>query len=175
MRALPALLALGAALLALPASAAEKGDVVAAGNLGMNMVSHDFTSGTTRTVADQAALSEFVGLHYFISDTVRIGAMLQFSEVLAPEPRYSRFSKFAILPQVGWNFWGPFFMAGIFTLAPRTQGTNSPVVGVQYLIGAGFEVARGVRVNAALEVPWDFSPSQVVGLTPLVGMSFRLN
>lgn len=163
------------AVLLLPVTAlAAEGDWVQADNLGMSMVSHDFTANKTVSVADQSTLSEFVGMHYYLSDTVRVGVMFQFSEVLQPEPAYSRFSKFAILPQVGWNFWGPMFMAGIITAAPRTTGTNAPVVGVQYLIGAGFEVAHNVKLTGALEIPWDFSPNQVVGLTPLLGVSIKL-
>lgn len=161
------------------ALAAEKGDVVQADNLGMNMISWNLTKGTNTTVSDQQTLSEFTGLHYYITDRVRLGAMLQFSEVLNPTPKYDRFSKFAILPQVGWNFWGPLYMAGIVTIAPRTQGGDNMVLGVQYLLGASVPVSKVVRLNAALEVPWDFynatgKNQQVVGLTPLVGVSFKL-
>jgi hypothetical protein len=170
---------LAVALLILPSTAlAAEGDWVQADNVGTSLVSHDFTSGKTVSIADQTSLSEFVGLHYFLSDTVRVGVMFQFSEVLQPEPTYSRFSKFAILPQVGWNFWSQgitsLFMAGVFTMAPRTAGTNAPSVGIQYLFGAGFEVAKGVKLTAAVEVPWDFSPDQVLGVTPLLGASFKL-
>jgi len=173
------IVAVASLLFASQAFAAEKGDVVQADNLGMNMVQWNLTKGTHTTVSDQQALSEFTGLHYYISDTVRLGAMLQFTEVLNPTPSYDRFSKFAVLPQVGWNFWGPFYAAGILTLAPRTNGGNNFVMGAQGLVGAAVPVCNRVKLNAALEVPWDFynatgKNQQTIGLTPLVGVSIKL-
>ena len=173
-KAIASVLAAASLLFGSQAFAAEKGEAVAATNVGMNAVSWNLSQGTTKTVADQQALSEFVGAHYFVTDTVRVGMMMQFTEVLAPEPKYSRFSKFALLPQVGWHFWGPMYAAAIFTYAPRTQGGANTVLGVQALIGAGFKLTEGVRLNVALEVPYDFHPEHVVGLTPLVGLSFKL-
>src|SRR5438046_7431454 len=111
------------------AAAAEGDDVprdkgqrfVQSDNLGMNLWSHDFTARKTTNVTDSAALSEFVGLHYFFVRDVRVGMNLQFTELLSdPPPGGSRFKTFALLPQVGWNFYEPFFAAFIFTFAPRT-------------------------------------------------------
>ncbi len=159
----------------LPSTAlADKGDIVQSDNLGMSMVSWNLSKGKTTSVADQQALSEFVGAHYYVTDKVRVGMNLQFTEVLNPEPTYSRFSKFALLPQVGWNFWGPMFVAGVFTFAPRTQGVSQVDLGLQAVVGAGFRLTDAVKLTVAVEVPWDFSPDEVVGITPLVGVSIKL-
>ncbi len=173
------LAAIGMALLVFASAAnaaASQGEWVQTDSLGMNVVSHDFTTSTTKTVADAQRLSEFVGLLYYVTDRVRLGMNLQLSEQLGPRPPagQSRFQTFALLPQVGWNFLDPFFAAVIFTLAPITAGQDKLDLGFQLLLGGGIALSDRVRANLALEVPWNFHIHQTLGLTPLAGLSIRL-
>ena len=158
------------------AAAGKRGDFVQTDTLGMNVVSHDFTAGATHTVSDATVLSEFVGLHWFVADGVRLGMNLQFSETLQPEPPAgrSRFATFALLPQIGWDFYGPLFTALVFTIAPRTGGASDLDLGLQGVLGAGFPIAQRVKLNLALEVPFNFYIHRTLGLTPLVGIGVRL-
>jgi len=168
-------LALAVVLPVQTAVAAEAGDILQTDNLGMNMATWNLSKGTQTTVSDAQVLSEFVGAHYFPWKDVRVGVVFQFSEQLNPTPKAGdAFRTFAVLPQIGWNLYGPLFVAGIFTFAPRTAGGGNLVLGVQALGGVAFEVAKGVKISAALEVPYNFYPDQTIGLTPLVGASFIL-
>jgi len=81
---------------------------------------------------------------------------------------------FALLPQIGWHFADPFFAALVFTFAPVTSGRAQLDLGFQAVLGAGFKVAEEVSVNAALEVPWNFRIRNTIGITPLLGLSFKL-
>ncbi len=175
----PVLVAMGMALvLFTPASAAaaNRGEWLQTDSLGMNVVSHDFTTSTTKTVADAQRLSEFVGLLYYVTDRIRLGMNLQLTEQLGPRPPsgQSRFQTFALLPQVGWNFLDPFFAAFIFTFAPVTAGQDKLDLGFQLLLGGGVALSDRVRANLALEVPWNFHIHETLGLTPLAGISIRL-
>ncbi|HUB08167.1 MAG TPA: hypothetical protein VMB50_14260 [Myxococcales bacterium] len=157
------------------ASAAEPGEISQTDALGMNVVTWNLTKGTTTTVANAQVLSEFVGAHYYVWRDVRLGLVLQFSEQLAPEVTAgSPFRTFALLPQVGWNVWGPFFVAGVLTIAPFSNGGANWTLGVQAVGGAAWTVAKWVKLTAAVEVPYNFYDAQTVGLTPIVGASFRL-
>ncbi len=166
----------GVGVAARTAAAAERGDVIQTDTLGMNVFTRNFDKGTTKTIADAANLSEFIGLHGYVSDTVRLGANFQFTERLAPEPAHngSRLQTFAILPQVGWTFVDPFFAALVFTYAPRTDGVSQLTLGFQGVIGAALPISDGVKLSLALEVPWNFHPNETIGLTPLVGIAVRL-
>lgn len=175
MRIHRTLAAIALGLVATTASAAEPGDVIQPDNLGMNMISWNLSKGTHSTVADAQVLSEFVGAHVYAWKDVRLGMQLQFSEQLAPDPKTGdRFRTFALLPQIGWNIHEPFFVAAIFTYAPRSNGMASTILGVQALGGVAFPVAKGIKLTAALEVPYNFYPDQTIGLTPLVGATFTL-
>ena len=158
------------------ARADTRGEIVETDTLGMNVVSYNASAGKTTTVADAANLSEFVGLHYYIIDHVRLGANLQFTERIAPDPAsgQSRFQTLALLPQVGWNFRRPFFVALVITLAPWTGGTNTFDGGFQGVFGASFEVQSRINANIAVEVPINLVRATTIGLTPLVGISVRL-
>lgn len=158
------------------AGAGRQGDLVQTDTLGMNVVSHDFTTGTTRNLSDASVLSEFIGLHYFVVDGVRLGMNLQFSETLQPTPAAgkSRFATFALLPQIGWDFYGPFFGALVFTFAPRTSAASNLDLGFQAVLGGGFHLSDRVKLNLALEVPYNFHIHQTLGLTPLLGVGIRL-
>jgi hypothetical protein len=175
MRALPILATL--LLCAHAAKAAPaKGDIVQTDTLGMNVVSYDYSSATVKTIADRAEPSEFIGLHYFFADGWRVGLNLQFTERLAPAlpSGQSAFRTFAVLPQVGWHFCDPFFVALVLTLAPYIDGESLFTLGTQVVFGAGFSLTDRVKLNLALEVPVNFVGKMTVGLTPLVGVSIRL-
>ena len=149
--------------------------IVQTDTLGMNVVAWNLSKGTTTTVADAQVLSQFVGAHYYVWKDVRLGMNLQFGEQLAPQVSAgSPFRIFALLPQVGWNAWGPFFVAGTLTIMPFTNGAWSWTLGVQAVGGAAWEVAKGIKLSAAVEIPYNFYPAQTLGITPLLGASFRL-
>jgi hypothetical protein len=170
----------GSLLVATSATAAGKaGDVMQTDALGMNVLTYQYNPGPTKTttVADAAVLSEFVGAHDYVIDRVRLGMNLQFSEQLSPAPGStdgSRFRTFALLPQIGWDFWGPMFAAFVVTVAPWSSGTSAFGFGFQGLLGVGFPIGDRIKLTAAAEVPFNFVPSRTVGLTPLLGVSIRL-
>ncbi|MGO9835727.1 MAG: hypothetical protein ACLP1X_16105 [Polyangiaceae bacterium] len=109
-------------------AAGNQGDFLQTDTLGMNILNHQFDTGKTSTLANEAVLSEFVGAHYYFVDRVRLGMNFQFSEQLEPAPATadgSRLRTFALLPQIGWDFWGPMFAALVVTVAPWTSGTGT--------------------------------------------------
>ena len=87
----------------------------------------------------------------------------------------SAFRTFALLPQVGWHFYDPFFAALVLTIAPYIDGVIGPItLGFQLVVGGGFNLTKWMKLNLALEVPWNFHGKTTIGLTPLVGVSFKL-
>ena len=174
--ALSAAIACGALLLAQPAEAAGKqGEFLQTDNLGVSLITRDMTAHTTRTVSDVVNLSEYAGLHYYAVERVRFGMSLQLTERIWPDPPKSsmRIQRFAFLPQVGWNFYDPFFAGLIFVAAPRSDGKASWTLGVNAIGGLAIPLGRGVSVSAALEVPYAFYHHQTIGLTALTGVGFR--
>lgn len=175
-RAVPLVTLLVGVTMASNARADNKGDIIQTDTLGMNVYSYNVSKSTSTNVTDAQNLSEFIGLHYYVIDHVRLGMNVQLTEQLAPTPTMgaSRFRTFALLPQVGWNFHKPFFAALVLTLAPRTSGTSTFDAGFQGVFGAGFEVSPRVRANIALEVPVNFVVATTIGITPLLGISIAL-
>ncbi len=165
-----------AILAASPAGAVpEKGTVIQTDTLGMNMVSYNFDTSKTTTVADTTGLTEFLGAHYFFAEGWRVGMNFQFTEVLsALGPKANHFSTFAMLPQVGWHFYGPMYAALVFTFAPRTSGGANLDMGFQGVFGASVPVNDRLSVSAGVEVPYNFYIHNTIGVTPLLGVSFRL-
>lgn len=157
-------------------AAPSRGDVIQTDTVGMSMVTRDFTTHTTKTVADATNLSEFVGLHYYFVDRWRLGMNVQLTEQLAPVPpaNGSRIRSYALLPQLGCNFYDPFFAALIYKVAPRTNGESKLDMAVQGLLGVGLAVSRRVRVTFAAEAPFAFHIHRTLGLTLLTGISIRL-
>ncbi len=168
----------GAALLCLASSAEaapKRGTFVQTDTLGMNLVSYNFDTGKTTTVGDVAALSEFFGVHYFFLDGLRVGLNFQFSEYLTqPKPGQRRLATFAALPQIGWHFWGPLFAALVLTLAPWTGGRPEHDLGVQAVFGGAYKLGR-VSLTGAIEIPYNFLVHRTIGLTPLLGVSIKLD
>jgi hypothetical protein len=154
----------------------KQGDIIQTDTFGMSLLTYDLDAKTTKTVKDVVNLSEFVGLHAFVVDRVRVGMNLQFTERLWPAlpPSKSRFQRFAMLPQVGWNFYDPFFTALVFGVAPRTDGRQHVNLTVQGVLGVGFPLSDRVRVSVAGEVPWTYYDKHTLGVTALTGLSFRL-
>jgi hypothetical protein len=167
----------GVLLPAVALAVPEKGTIIQTDTLGMNIVSYDYNSATTKTIADRAELSEFVGVHYFFLDGLRVGLNLQFTERLEPAPANggSYFRTFAILPQIGWHFYDPFFAALVMTIAPYIDGSSNVFTfGFQGVFGAGFSLTERVKLTAALEIPFNFVGLKTIGLTPLLGISIKL-
>lgn len=167
-----------AAIVFVPARAVaegKQGDVVQSDTLGMNLVTHTFDTGETTTVKDETVLSEFVGLHYFLVDGIRVGMNLQLSEQLTPTPSSgSDLRTVAFLPQVGWDFWGPMFAALVGTVAPWTSGTSKFDAGFQGVLGVAIPLASHVKLTFAGEVPVNLVVHRTIGFTPLIGVAFRL-
>jgi hypothetical protein len=153
----------------------KRGDVLQTDSLSMLLVSHDYTTNTNSSIRNVVNLSVNVGLHYYFVDRVRFGMNLQFTERLWPEPPAgsSRFQRFALMPQLGWSFYDPFYMALIFSYAPRTQGGAVPDMAVLAALGATFPITERMKLSVALDVPFAFLHHYTLGLVALTGVSFR--
>jgi hypothetical protein len=169
-------LALTASLASAPAHGAGKqGDIIQTDTVGVSLLTYDLDAKTTKSISDVANLSEFVGLHAYVVDRVRVGVNFQFSERLWPAPPPGRsFQRFALLPQVGWNFYDPFFTALVFGIAPRTDGREHVNLTLQGVLGAAFPISDRVRWSLAGEVPWTYYDKHTLGVTALTGISIRL-
>ena len=157
------------------AAAGKRGELIQTDALGMSLLSRDLDHHTTRTVRDVVNLSQFVGLHGYVIDRVRLGVNLQLTERLWPEPEPgARIQRLAILPQIGWNFCDPFFTALVFGFAPRTEGKEHLNLSLQAVLGVSLPISKRVRFSLAGEVPWTFYDRNVIGVTALTGIAIRL-
>jgi hypothetical protein len=156
-------------------AAGKQGELIQTDTLGMSLYTRDLDHHTTRTVADVVNLSEFVGLHGYVVDRLRLGANIQLTERLWPEPAPgARIQRFAILPQIGWNFYDPLFMALVFGFAPRTDGKERLNLSLQAVLGVSLPISKRVRFSLAGEVPWTFYDRNLIGVTALTGIAIRL-
>jgi hypothetical protein len=171
MRALVVLVALSA-----PALADSRGEWIETDTLGMNVYTYNFDKGAATTVGDAQNLSDFVGLHYYFADHLRVGMNLQLTERLAPDPAAgsSRIQTFALLPQIGWHFYNPFFVGLVATIAPWTSGRDLFDAGFQAVAGASAPLAHCIRGSLAVEIPMNFVQATTIGTTILAGISIRL-
>ena len=153
-----------------------QGELLQTDTLGASLVSHDYKTKTTKNIGNTFNLSEFVGLHYYVVDRVRLGMNLQFNERVFPhpQPHVSRFQRFAFLPQVGWNFYGPMFCALVAGVVPRVDGKQKLNLTLQGVLGVSLPLSGRVRVSIAGEVPWTYYDHNVLGVTALAGISIRL-
>ena len=158
------------------ASAREAGDVIVVDNVGVPLYTHNFDTGKNVGIQDKLLISEFVGAHYFITKTIRVGMMMQWTEQYTGElaPGADHFTTFALLPQVGWTFYDHFSTAAIFTYAPRSGGKDQYDLGVQALIGYSLPITTHAAINFAIEVPFNFRVAYTLGVTPLVGLTLDL-
>jgi hypothetical protein len=154
----------------------KRGDVLQTDSLSMLLASHDYTTHTNSSLRNALNLSGNVGLHYYFVDRVRLGMNLQLTERLWPAPPAgsSRFQRFALMPQLGWSFYDPFYTALIFSYAPRTLGRATPDLAVLVALGAAFPVSKRVKLSLAVEVPFAFLHHRTLGLVAVTGISIRL-
>ncbi len=154
----------------------KQGDFLQTDTLGASVVSHDYKAKTTKNISQVFNLSEFVGLHYYVVDKVRLGMNLQFNERVFPHtpPHVSPFQRFGLLPQVGWNFYGPMFGALVFGVIPRTDGKEKLNLTLQGVFGVSLPLYGRLRASFAGEVPWTYYDHNVLGVTALAGISIRL-
>ena len=159
-----------------PADAHEAGDVVVATNVAVPLYTHNFDTDKDTGIGDKLLISEFLGAHCFVTSTVRVGLMVQWTEQYTGSlaAGADHFTTFALLPQVGWNFYDHLTAAAIFTYAPRASGKDALDLGVQALLGYSLPVTRTTTVNFVLEVPYNFHLARTIGVTPLVGFTFDL-
>jgi hypothetical protein len=157
------------------AAAGKRGEFILTTSLGMNLVTRDLDRHTTSSVRDVVNLSEYVGLHGYVADRWRLGLNLQLSERLWPEPPPGeRIQRFAIMPQVGWNFYDPFFAAVAFGFAPRTDGKAHLNLSLQAVLGVSLPISKRVRASLAGQVPWTFYDRNLLSFTALAGIAIRL-
>jgi hypothetical protein len=153
----------------------KQGEFIQTDTLGVSLLSQNLDTRKTRTLRDVVNLSEIVGLHGYAVDRLRFGASIQMSERLWPEPPSGgRIQRVAVLPQVGWNFFDPFFTAFVFGFAPRTDGKVHLNLTLQGVLGVSLPLSSRVRFSLAGEVPWTFYDHHLLGVTALTGLSFRL-
>ena len=156
-------------------AAGKRGELIQTDTLGMSLVTRDFDTHQTRSVHEAVNLSESVGLHGYVVDRVRLGANVQLSERIWPEPPPGRrIQRFAVLPQIGWNFRDPLFAALVFGFAPRTDGQIHLNLSLQAVLGVSLPLSNRVRFSIAGEVPWTFYDRNLVGVTALTGVAIRL-
>jgi hypothetical protein len=154
----------------------KQGDIVQTDTLGASLITHDFDTKVSRNISKTFNLSEFVGIHAYVVDRVRVGMNLQFTERVWPHlpPGASGLQRFGLLPQVGWNFYGPLFSALVFGVVPRTDGKAHLNLTLQAVLGVSLPITEGVRWSLAGEVPWTYYDQDMLGVTALTGLSFRL-
>jgi hypothetical protein len=154
----------------------KRGDGLQTDSLSMLLASHDYTTHTSTSLRNAVNLSFNAGLHYYFVDRVRIGVSLQLTERLEPQPPAgtSRFQRLALMPQLGWTFYDPFFTAVIFSYAPRTQGRAMTDLAVLAAFGAAVPITKRVKLSAAVETPFAFLHHHTLGLVAVTGISIRL-
>lgn len=172
-------LALGSLCLLVPGTAlalGKQGELLQTDTLGASVVSHDYRTKTTKNISQLFNLSEFIGLHYYAMDQLRFGMNVQFNERIFPAPpaHGSRWQRFALLPQVGWNFYGPLFCALVAGVVPRVDGKEKLNLTLQGIFGVSLPLAGRVRMSVAGEVPWTYYDHNVIGVTALTGIAIRL-
>jgi hypothetical protein len=170
---------LGAATLAVapPAAAAKAGDIVQTDNIGVPLYTANFNnSSKSFGITDKLLISEFMGGSYFLTDTIRVGLMFQFTEQFSGDVPVGsdHFSTFALLPQIGWNFYDHFSAAAIFTYAARAAGKDAYDLGIQGLIGYTLPINDRAGFNMLLEIPYNFHLAETLGVTPLLGFNYTL-
>ncbi len=163
--------------LSLSARATHQGDFVQTDSLGTNLFTRDLEEHRTTTIGDAFNLSEYMGIHYYVVDRVRLGMTFQWTQRITPEPPEgeSRFQRLAFLPQIGWNFCDPFYVAVIYGVAPYTRGRSRLEMTIEGAFGMSLPLSERLRFSLAAVVPRAFYAGETIGLTAISGLSFRLN
>jgi hypothetical protein len=158
------------------ARATERGEVIQVDNVGVPLYVHNFDTGKDTSIGDKLSIAEFLGGHYFVTDRIRVGMMVQITEQFTGDlaPHADRWTTFALLPQLGWYFYDRFFVAGVFTYAPRSGGKDQLDLGLQVVAGGSLALTDDASFGYALEVPYNFHVARTIGITPLLGFSYKL-
>ncbi len=158
------------------ARAAEPGEVVQVNNVGVPLYVHNLDTGKDKSIGDRLSIAEYFGAHYYVTERIRVGMIVQLTEQFtgALSKGVDRWTTFALLPQVGWNFYQRLFVAGVFTYAPRAGGKNQLDLGIQAVVGGSIPITEGASFGYALEVPYNFHVERTIGITPLIGLSYKL-
>jgi hypothetical protein len=154
----------------------KQGEAIQTDTLGVSLFTRDFDSKISHNISQTFNLSEFVGIHAYVVDRVRVGMNFQFTERIWPQlpPGSRSLQRFGLLPQVGWNFYGPLFSSLVVGVVPRTDGKEHLNLTLQAVLGASFPIAGRFRWSIAGEVPWTYYDHQILGVTALTGISIRL-
>jgi hypothetical protein len=157
-------------------AAPKRGEWLETNVLSSTVASRDFDTRTTTTWRKQVNLAGAIGLHYYFADALRFGTSLQYTERLWPEPppSSSRSQRFAIMPQLAWNFWDPCYVATLFSYAPRSHGKALTDMSISLLVGAGAPLSKRVRLGVAVEMPYAFYYHRALSLVALTGVSVLL-
>lgn len=154
-----------------------QGDIIQTDSVGSSLITYDLDRKATTSIANVVNISEYIGLHAYVVDRVRLGMNLQFTERVWPAALpsgKSGFERFAVLPKVGWNFCDPFFTALVLGVAPRTEGHQHLNLTAQGVLGVGVSLSNRVRLSLAGNVPVTYYDRYTLGLTAIAGISFRL-
>lgn len=178
-RFVPLAAALGLAIAALPsARAAEPGTMTEVLNFGMNIYTHKYAQdgkpAKDTTVQNGAALSEFPGWGIFLTDHFRVGLNLQLTEAVTDIPKNGNFTTFGFLPQFNYNFWGPFTASLVPSFYSRIASKDQFGFALQEVLSASFPVVGKLSVGGAIEIPEYFTPYRSIGVTPLLGVAYKL-
>ncbi|HEX3851046.1 MAG TPA: hypothetical protein VHW01_08775 [Polyangiaceae bacterium] len=154
----------------------KQGEAIQTDTFGVSLFTHNFDTKVSRDISKTFNSSEFVGIHAYVVDRVRVGMNLQLTERVWPDlpPGASRLQRLGLLPQVGWNFYGPLFSSLVVGVVPRTDGKAHLNLTLQAVFGASFAIAGRFRWSVAGEVPWTYYDQQMLGVTALTGISIRL-
>ncbi len=157
-------------------AAPKRGEWLETNTLSSTVVSRDLDTRTTTTWRKQVNLGGALGLHYYFADALRFGTSVQYIDRIWPEPppSGSRFQRLALMPQLGWNFWDPCYVATIFTYAPRSRGKWLTDMSISLVLGAGAPLSKRVRLGVSVEMPYAFYYHRALSLVALTGVSVVL-
>jgi hypothetical protein len=170
-----------------PVSAkADEGDVTIPLSVGTNVYTYHVATGENQNIAinpgqtssdNSFKISEFPGIGYFVTNQIRLGLNLQFTELVTPEPG-DNLDIFGFLPQVNYKFWGPLTVSVVPSFYPVYDGISQYHFAVQGVLAAGVPIGDGFTATAALEVPVflkiSAATSETVGITPIIGVTYKV-
>lgn len=168
------------------AANAAEWDVTIPMSVGVPVYVYHVASGQTTTVAinpgdkssdNSLKISEFPGIGYDVTNRIRLGLNLQFTELVTPEPG-DNLNIFGFLPQINYKFWGPFTASLVPPFYPVYDGISQFHFAVQGVIGAAYPLGKGFTAACSIEVPvFIKTPADVnetIGITPLLGVVYRI-